>query len=72
MLIFLRCEIRIFSNFVNTRIMDICSYEGSTDTLKTSWSFDPVAHGSIHSSSPVRTCNLPPELSPLTEKGLSF
>ena len=42
----------------------------STETLRTSPSFDPMGHWSMHPSGPVCTSDLPPVLSALTEKGL--
>ena len=41
----------------------------STETLKTSLSFDPMVHWSMHRSGPVCTSNLLPALNTLTEKG---
>ena len=78
MLIFIRREIEIFNNYVNT--LGLVQNTGTwtrgefpfTETLGTSSSFDPVGHWSMHPSGPVCTSNLPPVLSALTEKGLPF
>ena len=79
-LIFLRREIGIFNNFVNTlgagpspKHRHMNSYESpSTEILRTSSSFDLMGHWKMHPSGPVCTSNLPPVWCTLTEKGLPF